>query len=94
MAPPDEFGSEETSTVSSARLKQETECLRKPSFALLSGSDMDRPRKEGKHGVTIAHTPGESCTDERHYIIIIAPVYHGMWSGWSKPTFIMSETFS
>ena len=67
------FGSEETSTVSSARLKRKTECLRMPSFAVLSGFDMDRQKKEGEHGVTTVHTQEEFCTDKRHHTTIIAP---------------------
>ena len=60
--------------MSSARLKQETECSRKPSFALLSGIDMDR-QKEGEHGVTSVHTQEEFRTDRRHNTTIIAPAY-------------------
>ena len=66
-APPKGFGTEETSTVSSVRLKRETECLCKPSFALLSGFDMARQKKEGKHGVTTIHTQDEFRADRRHY---------------------------
>ena len=64
---------EETATVSSARLKRETECLRKLSFALLSGFDMDRQKEEEERGVTTVHTQEQFCTDKRKYTVIIAP---------------------
>ena len=46
------------------------ECLRKPSFALLSAFDIDRQKKEGEHGVTTVHTQEEFRTDKRRYTII------------------------
>ena len=45
-APPEGFGSEETSTASRT-LKQETECSDKTSVALLSGFSKDRQKEEG-----------------------------------------------
>ena len=61
--PPDGFGTEEMSTVS-------TECLRKPSFAVLSGFDMDRQMEE-EHGATTVHTQEKFRTDKRHHTIIV-----------------------
>ena len=74
-APIEGFVSQETSFVSSARLKQETECLGKSSFALLSGFDIDRPGKEGEHEVSISFTTKESCAVERHSTFIVAPTH-------------------
>ena len=54
-ASPDGRDEKETSTVSGCAVEKEAECLRKPSFALLSGFDMDR-QKEGKHGDHRSHS--------------------------------------
>ena len=68
---PEGVGSKEMSTVSSVELKRETECLRMPSFTLLSAFDMDRQKKEREHGVTTVHAQEEFRTDKRHYTIIV-----------------------
>ena len=57
------------------KLKQEIECLGKPSSAF--AFYMERQRKEVKHGVTIACTTKQSFTDKWHYTIIDTPGAQG-----------------
>ena len=88
------IGSEETSTVSSTRLRRETECLRKPSFASLSGFDKDRQKKEGEHGVTTVHTQEEFRTDKRHHTSTIAPGYQDFIKNMTTNTLQVGVAFT
>ena len=47
-----------------------TECLRKPSFAVLSGFEMDRQKEQGDWATTV-HTQEKFRTDKRHHTIIV-----------------------
>ena len=79
--------------MSSARLKREIECLCKPSFALLSGFDMDF-QKEGEPGVTTVQTQEEFRADKPHCTTITASGYQDFIKNMTTNTLQVHVAFT